>query len=197
MHSISTNKKLNISKRRPAIRKNAIGCSHHHSSTLRDSFDSSASNFARFNAHYPPSLREYFHRPRTATTEIPRRLGKVKHHFECLSTYGLKSDTATNLKTQLHFLRADPAFQFPDRSLSTLPGKRNNICHVAPWDTRHSAHVSRPHLTGSVDHHYRTPASYTPGSSRTRSCREPGQNFQQQFREPGVTASPRSNSHRR
>jgi len=111
---------------------------------LKDPFDPSASNFGRFNSHYPKSLREYFHRPRTAAAEMPRRLGKVKNKFERLSTYGLKPELTMNMKTQLHFLRNDPVYESASRSLTNCRGTMTN-CHgeVVPWDSRHHNTFSR------------------------------------------------------
>ena len=74
--------KASLAKRRPRTAEAARSAA----ATLRrgtrvaaplppDPFDPSASNFGRFNSHYPRPLREYFRRPRTAAAEMPRRLG--------------------------------------------------------------------------------------------------------------------------
>ena len=137
-----------LSKRRPKTAEAASGAlaawrKHVDASpALKDAFDPSASNFGRFNSHYPKSLREYFHRPRTAVAEMPRRLGKVKHRFERLSTYGLKSDEAAPMKTQIDFLRSDPCFATLDRvtETGTMTDARGD---VVPWDHRHHNTYSR------------------------------------------------------
>lgn len=140
-----------LSKRRPqtaeAAQSAINGWKKHHerdSPALKDPFDPSASNFGRFNSHYPRSLREYFHRPRTAVAEMPKRLGKVKNNFERLSTYGLKSNEPVAMKTQLHFLRNDPVYETIDRSNTDCQGTMTNgRGDTVPWDNRHHNTYSR------------------------------------------------------